>query len=173
MTRTTAGKVELAQMMIQAGLVKTPDQMLQVIQTGNLDPLIEGRTIELLAIKAENESLVEGLPVSVMITDEHKLHILEHKATISDPAVREDSMVVQSVTEHIMEHFRFLSDPAVASLLTLLGQEPIQTTPQLGGAPVQGANLSTSTNELVQQMQPNQPSMPTNPLTNEQAPSPV
>lgn len=169
MTRTTAGKVELAQMMVQAGLVKTADQMLQVIQTGNLDPLIEGRTIELLAIKAENEALTEGNQVAVMVTDEHKLHILEHKATISDPAVRDDPMVVQTVTEHIMEHFKFLSDPAYASLLGLLGQEPIQSpnmTP-----PLQGSNIPLPTNDMVEKMQPNMPSMPTNPLTGEKVPA--
>lgn len=178
MTRTTAGKVELAQMMMQAGLITTPDQLLQVIQTGNLDPLIEGKTTELLAIKAENEALAENQPVAVMITDQHKLHIMEHKSVISDPAVREDPATVEAVTNHILEHFQFLSDPQYAQLLVLLGQEPIQQqgapAPMQGGqgAPVQGGQQPTSPNEMVAQMQPNMPSMPTNPMTGQPAPTP-
>lgn len=178
MTRTTAGKVELAQMMMQANLISTPDQLLQVIQTGNLDPLIEGKTTELIAIKSENEALADQQTVSVMITDQHKLHILEHKAIISDPAIRQDAAIVEAVTQHILEHFQFLSDPNYAQLLRLLGQEPIQQQgmPQMAGgqgAPVEGGQMPTSPNEMVAQNQPNMPGMPTNPLTGQPAPAPT
>jgi len=173
MTRTTAGKVELAQMMIQAGLVKTPDQLLQVIQTGNLDPLIEGKTTELLAIRSENESMAEGNSVMAMITDEHVLHILEHKAIVSDPAIRADAAVVTMVGNHIMEHHKFLSDPSLASLLTILGQQPIQSAPPAPMPQGNGdANNPMTMADNVQKMQPNMPNMPTNPLTGEKAPTP-
>lgn len=175
MTRTTAGKVELGQMMLQAGLVKTPDQLLQVIQTGNLDPLTEGRTTELLSVKSENEALSEKRTVMAMITDDHMLHIMEHKAIISDPAIREDAEMVSTVTSHILEHYKFLSDPSIAPLLTLLGQTPIQApapqpmdvqgmTEQNGGP---GNPMTMADNVAVNQ--PNLPSMPTNPLTGQQA----
>lgn len=169
MTRTTAGKVELAQMMLQAGMIKTPDQMLQVIQTGNLDPLIEGKTVELLAIRSENEELVEGNPVPVMITDEHVLHIMEHKSTISDPTVRQDPQTIQTVTDHIMEHYKILSDPTIAPLLKLLGQMPVEASPQGGPAaqPTQGSEMALPANEQVNQMLPNMPNPPKNPMTGE------
>lgn len=176
MTRTTAGKVELGQMMLQSGLITTPDQLLQVIQTGNLDPLTEGRTLELMAVKAENEAMAEGDMVMAMITDEHQLHILEHKAIISDPAIRADAEMVVTVTNHIMEHYKMLSDPSMAPLLQLLGQQPIQGAapqaepPMAGQAPngQPGAPMTMADN--VEQSMPSQPNMPTNPLTGEKVP---
>lgn len=173
-TRTTAGKVELATMMIQAGVVNTADQLLQVIQTGNLEPLTEGKTAELLAIKAENEALSDGSQVPVMITDDHMLHILEHKAIVSDPAVRQDPQTVQIVTEHIMAHYTYLSDPSVAPLLAALGQQPLQTqaTPADVNAAAMPSIPPVSANEMAAQNQPNLPNMPVNPATGERVAAP-
>ena len=126
-----------------------------------------------MAVKAENEAMAEGQTVMAMITDEHQLHILEHKAIISDPAIRADAEMVVTVTNHIMEHYQFLPDPSMAALLQLLGQQPIHapqpTTepPMVGQAPngQPGAPMTMADN--VQQMAPNLPSLPTNPLTGE------
>ena len=69
-----------------------------------------------------------------------------------------------------------LSDPSMASLLQLLGQQPIQGAapqaepPMAGQAPngQPGAPMTMADN--VEQMSPNMPSMPTNPLTGEKVP---
>lgn len=165
MTRTTAGKVELATLMLSNGLIKYPDELLQVIQTGNLDAMVEGRTTELIAIKAENEALAEGKQVPVMITDDHLLHIQEHKAIVSDPTVREDAGVVTSVTEHIMLHYQFLSDPTIAPLLALMGQQPVAAVqPTAVGPGAMPTQPQQTTNDLAAANQPNMPNMPVSPL---------
>jgi len=171
MTRTTAGKVELATMMIQNGIIKHPEELLQVIQTGNLETMTEGVTSEMLSIKSENEVMAEGKQVPVFITDNHLLHISEHKSVVSDPAVREDPQIVQVVTDHILEHFKMLSDPANANLLMTLGQQPLpqQPPPQQAPGGLQGDNAAPTANEIAQGNQPDMPNMPTNPLTGERA----
>ncbi len=168
LARTTSGKLEIAQMLLSSKAVMTTEELLQVINTGTLEPLTEGPTHELLAIRAENESLSEKQPVPVLITDNHLLHIQEHKSILSDPAARQDAELITIVTQHLMEHYQILSDPQLAGMLTLLGQTPVpsqvaqagQTPEATGPAPQQG----DPANVMVEQMQP---SMPKNPLTNE------
>lgn len=159
LTRTTAGKVELATMMLQNGLIQTPDQLLQVINTGNLDVLTEGKTNELLSIKAENETLADGQAVPVMITDLHLTHIQEHKCILSDPVARENPDIVKIVTEHIQEHYKFLSDPSIASLLSALGQQSLAAPVPVSPTGATTAPTPTA-NQNAEGMLPGMPNMP-------------
>jgi len=174
MTRTTAGKVELAQMLVQMKLIDTPEQLLMVIQTGNLEVMTEGRTQELLGIKSENEFMSDGKKVPVMITDDHLLHIHEHKCVLSDPAARTAEGIgaqIATVTmAHIQEHAAMLQNPEIAPLLMLLGQQPVPQQAALGEANLAGGVPSAaapSMNEMAQGMQPDMPNMPKNPMTGE------
>lgn len=130
LARTAAGRVEMAEQMLQMSLIKTPEQYFQVIETGNLDNMTESITSQLDLTKAENENMIDGKPVMAVLTDEHVLHIKEHASVLSDPELRFDVELVQRVTAHIQEHIGLLSttDP---NILTILGQQPLQ--PQ--GAP--------------------------------------
>jgi hypothetical protein len=159
MARTTAGKVELATMMLQSGLITNADELLQVIQTGNLDPLTQGPTNELLSIRSENENLAEGNSVPVLITDKHMLHIDEHKSVLSNPASREDPLIVETTLNHIQEHLNMLMDPANADTLIVLGQEPLKSQSGIDTASITPP-LPEDANEMVQDMQPNMPNMP-------------
>jgi hypothetical protein len=165
LSRTTSGKLEIAQLLLQSKAISTSDELLQVINTGALEPLTEGATHELIAIRAENEALSDNIPVPVVITDNHLLHIAEHKSILSDPDARRDPELIQTVTDHLMQHLNILQDPANANLLQLLGQTPVP--PQPGAAPPPGAmsappGPSASPNA---QVQAQQPGMPINPLS--------
>lgn len=166
MMKTVAGKTELATMMLQNQLISTPDELLQVIQTGNLDPLVEGKTNELLGLRRENEQLQTGEPVIVLFTDNHALHIQEHKCLLSDPIARSNPDIVNSVTQHIQQHLDIMRDPNYADVLALLGQQslaqPSQAALQQTGKMAQETNAAQEgANQLAAQMQP---SMPKNPI---------
>ncbi len=175
MTKTVSGRVELGTMMLQAKLISTPDELLQVIQTGNLEPLVEGKTNELLSLKKENEMLADGQPVKVLVTDLHDLHIQEHKCVLSDPISRQDPTIVETVLGHIMEHLNILKDPQYAEVLQLLGQKPVQSQqmPQQGAQALQaGAKAAggpESANGMAQSMLPGLPGPPKNAMTGEPA----
>lgn len=164
MAKTAAGKIELATMLIENKLITTPEELLMVIETGNLEPLTEGPTNELLSIKKENEELSDGKPMKVLVTDNHRLHIQEHKCVLSDPAVRDDDEASQAALEHIMEHMNMLMDPVNVQLLQLIGQEPIAPPQggleQLGNAAGGVAEEAQGANTLAEQMQPNLPNAP-------------
>lgn len=129
LTKTIAGKVQIAQDLLQGGLVTTPQEYTQVLETGTLDPLLEGQTAELMLIRQENEELSEGRLVQAIATENHPLHIQEHKTVLSSPEAKANPETVQNVLAHMMEHITLMqtTDP---QLLQMLGIQPLQ--PQIG-----------------------------------------
>jgi hypothetical protein len=103
-TKTSAGKVEVANNLLQSGLIKTPEQYLQVVQTGTLEPLVEHDQAQLMLIRQENEMLASGQEVQSLMTDDHSLHVLEHSVVLSDPDVRRDPAILNTALAHIQGH---------------------------------------------------------------------
>lgn len=133
LARTTAGRVQMAEQMLQMGAIKNPNQYFSVINTGRLDVMTEGGEAELLLIKGENESMMQGNEPPVLDIDDHKMHIMEHKAVLADPDLRTNPALTNVVLSHIQKHIESLqqSDP---NLLMLLGQQPLPP-PQPQGPP--------------------------------------
>lgn len=175
LSRTTAGKMEIANALLDKGMVKTPDEYLMVIQTGRLEPLIEGQTNELLLIRRENELLAEGQAVPVVFTDNHVLHIQENKSVLSSPEARFKPEVVAAATAHLQEHINALRtmDPITAGLL---GQPALAAPPMPGGttdgnpaADAAAAGVEAPGNpNLAAGEAAKMPNMPTDPLTGEE-----
>lgn len=124
LSRTTSGRVQMAEQLIQMKVIKNPEQYFQVINTGRIDTMYEGETSELLLVKSENERLMEGDYVKASILDKHRLHIMEHKTVMSDPDLRKDPVLTKNVQDHIQEHIDMLrnGDP---DLLQLIGEQPL------------------------------------------------
>lgn len=121
---TTAGRLEMATNLSQMGLLDNAKDYLTVLNTGNLDVAYESEMNELLLIKAENEKLLSGTNPIVSPMDRHSLHIEEHRAVISDPELRMNPQLVQTVMAHVQGHMDALrnTDPA---LLQLVGEQPL------------------------------------------------
>lgn len=124
LSRTIAGRVQMAEQMLQMNLIKTPQQYFQVMNTGRLDSMFEGELSELMLIKSENERMMEGEDVNATSIDAHRLHIMEHKSVLADPDLRRDPVLTEKVFNHILEHIDLLrnTDP---DLLALVGEQPL------------------------------------------------
>jgi hypothetical protein len=137
LSRTIAGRVQMAEQMMQYQLIKTPQQYYMVVNTGRLDSAFEGDMSELLNIKKENENLMTGAEVKAVAWDAHKMHILEHRSVVADPDLRQSPEVKAAVSAHIQEHIDLLRiiDPDV---LMLMGETPLTPMDQLlgGGMPI-------------------------------------
>lgn len=132
LAKTTAGKVEMAEQMLQMGVIKTPEQYFSVIETGRLDEMTDDTLSQVYLVKQENERLLDGGDAVAIVTDDHQLHIKEHSSILSNPDLRlEAPELVQRVLGHIQEHIDLLrsADP---DLLIMLKQQPLG--PQ-GGSP--------------------------------------
>lgn len=153
LSRTIAGRVQMAEQMLQMNLIKSPEQYFQVINTGKIEMMFEGEMNELLLIKSENEQMLEGREVLVSPLDRHRLHINEHKAVLSDPDLRRDPELVRLVLDHIEKHLNSLreTDPA---LLQLVGEQPLPPIGQQQG-PLAGQEMPSNQsiqNSPMQQM---------------------
>jgi hypothetical protein len=135
--QTTAGRAQVAENLLQMGLITSPEKYLMVMNTGNLDYLTEGVMDELKTVKGENEAFIKGEEVIALFSDHHSLHIKEHRDVLSDYNLRRDPELVKEVLDHIQEHINLLqtTDP---NILAICGEQPLAPP---GGSPVapQGA----------------------------------
>jgi hypothetical protein len=143
MSQTFGGRIEMGKMLIDAGQIKSPKQLINVVATGQLDTLTENDEADQLLILEENEWLSEGKPVQVVKTEMHADHIKAHMSVLSSPKAKQDPMLVQTTLAHIDEHVRLwqfmtMSDPGY---LMATGQQPMpmpQMPPPSQGGPPQG-----------------------------------
>jgi hypothetical protein len=123
MARTTAGRIAIADNLLERGLVTTPQEYTTVMQTGQLDPLLRSDEAEVQLIHQENDKLADGVSCPVLIFDKHLLHIKEHKTLLDDPFVRENSKVLPIVMAHIQEHMnQYQMQPPIITMIT--GEPP-------------------------------------------------
>jgi len=180
LSRTLAGRVNMGEQLLGAGMVKTPEQFLQVLSTGRLEPLMEGTQAELILIKNENEDLGAKKEVKAILTDNHAIHLDEHKSVLASTEARRDPELLKAVLDHMQEHIDLLreTDPVVLALLKQQPAPPVgQPLPGAPGAPgapmgpvaapdIEGLDTAKPVEKDKPNM-PNMPSMPTNPLSGE------
>jgi hypothetical protein len=139
LSKTTAGKISIADNLLKAGMIKTPQEYLTLIKTGNMEPLTRGPLMENFLIQQENEWLLEGKPVQALRIDDHAQHIEEHKSILSSPDSRQNGNLVTLVLNHISQHeqeqqWLQQNDPAFLAA-TKQSPLPFPVPPQAAPAP--------------------------------------
>ena len=153
--KTLAGKINLADTLLQNGIIKSADDYLMVLQTGNLQPMIHGETSELLLIADENEKISSGELPQALYSDNHVLHIREHNSVGSSTEARENPVIMKALLDHCQQHIELLrnTDP---QLLQILGQQPLQQQPQGNPQNIEEQPIETP----LEQQQPKLPNLP-------------
>lgn len=149
LSKTVSGRLSIAQDLLQNHIITTAAEYLMVLETGELEPLVQGPTSELLNLASENEMLLEGVDVPVLFTDNHVLHIQEHSALASDPTIRSNPAMFGIIAKHLQQHLQMLSDPAYQNFRQLTNQPtlPPPGQPQAPqGQPQQGIPQGTAAN---------------------------
>lgn len=166
--RTTAGRVETMNKLLESGMVKSPEQYLEGIATGRMDPIQQYALSQRMLLEMENEQILNGQYPPVLATDDHKFHIQEHTVIVNDPLTRQDPTIADCALAHIQSHIQALSttDP---TLVWALGLEPapmpqmpmgMPMAPDGGAPPAPGGGGAPSEPSM-----PEQPSMPEVPMT--------
>ena len=143
LSRTLAGRAEMAQQLAQAGLLKDPASYIEVLTSGRIEPAIDDVNREKMNIRSENERLAEGKFVQAIAIDMHNEHIVAHRTVLADPAVRdvgpngETHPAVQATLEHLQQHIDLLqtTDPMLLQAIGIQPPMPPQM-PQGPGSPV-------------------------------------
>ena len=182
LSKTTAGKVQVADSLMQYGMIKTPEHYFQVITNGRLDNIIDPASRQQMLIAQENELLQAGENPPVLITDDPVLHIQGHKQLLDSPEARKNPQLVQSVMGHIQQHIND-SQTANPSLYAILGYPPPpppmmpppmpgQMPPPPQGSPSPAPTMDAKNQLLEQGQGVKLPRMPINPMTGEQYSNP-
>ena len=126
LAQTTAGRVQIAEQLLQMMPEQmTPQQYINIMNTGEIETMTGPINDELSLIKSENERLVDGtVGVLAIVTDDHQMHLKEHKSVINDTDARTDPELVKRTLDHIEEHLKLLRETD-ADLLVLFGQQPL------------------------------------------------
>jgi hypothetical protein len=135
---TTAGRAQIAENLLQMGLVDNVDKYLMILNGADLDYLTDSKVDNLTLIKAENEALVKGERQQAIWSEKHSMHIKEHMEVLNDPELKKDPELVQLVLDHVQEHVNLLrtTDPAI---LQSIGEQPLAPAPNPGNMGQQGA----------------------------------
>jgi hypothetical protein len=162
-SKTAAGNIEIANQLLQANMIKRPEEYLSVITTGKLDPLVEDDTAKLLLVRAENEAMLEGQPHMAHVGEMHADHIQGHLNLLASPEAKANDQLVTAVLAAVQEHLDLwrTADPAI---LMITGQQPPPMPmqpppPPPGGQPPQG-DIQPPTLEAQQPQGPNMPNLP-------------
>ena len=157
MERSIAGKEAMATTLMDRGLINTPDMYFEVLRTGRIDSLFKPQEAQTNAIKSENEMLSSGdvtiiemetqtdamgskqtrevvKECPVMITDNHRLHILHHAADLNEPEARNDTGLLRFRLAHIQDHLFQMQfgDKSIQAALGYAPPEPQAPPPGAG-----------------------------------------
>lgn len=161
LSRTLGGKIELADMLTKNQLLKRPEQVLEVMQTGNLMNVFDEEASHSSYIKWENEQLLRGEQPTMLSTDNHPLHMNQHKTLLDKPDVRGNPQLSEAIFMHIVQHadaFEQMSLDNPAMLALAMGQPIPMPTPDQStgiGQPEGGQAASPQVPEGMQQIMGN------------------
>ena len=132
--RTTAGRQDIADKLLERQMIENPQQYLEVIATGRLEPLTQRYETQRRGIDSENERLIVGEGARVMITDDHKRHIDEHLSLLDEPTIRDNDDISAVILDHIQLHIEQWQQITMGNpgLLAAIGTPPF---PMPMGAP--------------------------------------
>ncbi len=125
--RTLGFKTDLAFKLADRQMLKTPQEVITVITTGQFKPLIQAQLTQLNLVHQENEDMLAGakqlqdwidangqqaappevlsqLAPPVILSDDDDLHTAEHDGLISSPAVRRNGALLQLALFHNQQH---------------------------------------------------------------------
>lgn len=143
--QTLGGRVDAAEKLLQNGVCKTIQDYVSILEGAPLSQLTEVEVSENDLVQSENEALLNGSPVVVLVTDDHPFHIRKHKKLIDDPAVRLNNAMVKSVLVHIQEHVKQQQngDPFLMAMANT-GKAPQMPPGPPPGPPPQGGGENAS-----------------------------
>jgi len=118
---STPGRKEIADLLLQNKLVNTGEEYINLLETGQLRPLVETIESQNQLIHEENEALLGMKPVTISKTDNHILHIKKHAAPVDSMDFRQNEMALQFVLTHIQLHQNALMIPEVQALQIAMG----------------------------------------------------
>lgn len=148
--RSISGRLQIADALMAQNLITTKQEYLEVLRTGNLDPLTDAVEAQNARIEEENNTLrknvqanqqlvmalkssveisdremvkqcLQALGVVCLKTDNHILHLRRNAAVLDTTEACLNPGLNVPVSAHLQQHLDFLADPEVLREQLLLG----------------------------------------------------
>lgn len=162
-THTMAGRIQVANELLKMGQVDAAGY-LEVLQSGTLEPILEGPQEEKNYVRQENEWLMDGKQPMVVELDNHQLHIAEHRKILMNADFRipnndpQALQVMQLTMQHIQEHQAMLAQQQGMGAVVPQEPQPGQPNPEkVAGSP---QPLPAPAEQRIQQQGSDMPQMP-------------
>jgi len=193
--KTQAGRIQLVELLKNfPGIpLKDPQQIVELITSGQFKPMISTTRTSELRIRYENEKLLEGPEVQqvpdpvtgmvkttvpsvpVLATDNATSHLFGHLECLNSPAAMNDPKLSGAILAHIMEHVE-LARNGDSYLAQLLGN-PMPMQPAAPGGPAADPHVTgqgpTQSEEHAVQQSSTPPSLDTTDDSNSKLPTPA
>lgn len=125
LARILSGRIAIAELLADHQLIKTPEEMLTVIETGSTEAASEGVNNQLMLARQENDAILDGMEIrGALNLDDHVLHLREHAKIGADIQARNDTQMMTNLAAHMAHHTQLLiADPGTQILQMLLGYQ--------------------------------------------------
>lgn len=131
MLNSSAGRIQVADSLLQNGLLKDASKYFQILEGQNLDVLYKDSLSEQMAIQAEVDAILEGKPVMPFILDNHMLFVKSYQELIYNPYVRANGQILQKVLalsqDRINMEMSISMNPALAKIVAALRGVPLES----------------------------------------------
>lgn len=162
---TVGGRSDVAEKMLQSGLIKNAQQYFQILEGAPPEILYQEELSQEDLMHRENESLLDKRPVIALKTDDHAQHIRTHAALLNDPMVRMNNDNLEAILQHMTEHEELARtmDPFLAGMIATGRMPeggpppPPGSKPPPGGPPPQGMPAQGPGNPPTPENTPAQP----------------
>lgn len=129
--QTFGGRLTFAQDLLKAGQIKNPKQYINLALTGQPDVLVDDDEADQMLILEENERLIDGRPVSALVSDLHGEHAKSHLSLCTAEARIKDPNLVARALDHVQDHIDKWNQASQQnpSILALTNQQPAPPPP--------------------------------------------
>lgn len=140
---TTAGKVNLADQLLQNGMLPQGEagamKYIQVMNQGKLEPETQALQATYMAIQTDKELLLAGKMPMIQLSDNHPLMMQEVNVLNYNPIIRGNPDLGNLVRQYIAAHFQqwLQMPPLLAAALGIQPPPPQGMPGQPGGEPPQ------------------------------------
>jgi hypothetical protein len=129
--QTDAFKLQMAQLLAQAGVEMSPKDIIEVVETGNLEQKLESEEAGQLLVRSENEAILDGENPPVAPFDNHALHLKENYTPLCSPEVRgpNGQAISAAGLGHQKDHLTMWAQLSLSAegnaILFATGQQPL------------------------------------------------
>lgn len=129
--QTDAFKLQMAQLLAQANVEMSPKDIVEIVETGNLEQKLESEEASEMLMRAENEKILDGQNPPVLPTDNHAAHLKENSVPLASPETRgpNGQAITAAGLGHQQDHLKMWANLSLApegqAILMATGQQPL------------------------------------------------